>query len=224
MEQFALNGIEILVRRSPRARRFSLRVSSLDGRVTMTVPKSVSMRDAKGFAEQKADWVTRAVSRVHEPVEIKPGARVPVEGVMREIAHHSARSAKVDGQGLLVPVGREVPALVALLKHLARDRLFERVSHHAKALGRDYGRITLRDTRSRWGSCSSQGNLMFSWRLMMATPDVLDYVAAHEVAHLERMDHSPAFWRVVDRLCPDHQAQRKWLREQGNALHRYRLS
>lgn len=224
MEQIALDGIEIAVRRSPRARRLSLRVSSLDGRVTITVPKSVSMKEANGFVQQKADWIARAVGRVHAPVEIKSGAKVPLEGAPREVVLASGRSAIADGETLLVPQGREVPALVALLKHLARDRLAARVSHHAEALGRRYGRITLRDTRSRWGSCSSDCNLMFSWRLIMAPPEVLDYVAAHEVAHLEHMDHSPRFWGVVERLCPDHKLHRKWLREEGNALHRYQLS
>ena len=189
----------------------------------MTVPRSVSLREANGFAREKADWIARAVGRVHAPVEISPGANVPLEGTLREIVPASGRSAKVEGQTLLLPEGRELPALVALLKHLARDRFAERVPYHAEALGRRYGRITLRDTRSRWGSCSSAGNLMFSWRLIMAPPEVLDYVAAHEVAHLAHMDHSSAFWRVVEQLCPDHKQHRKWLRAEGNALHRYQL-
>ncbi len=223
MEQITLPGIEIGVRRSSRARRLSLRVSSLDGRVTMTVPTSVSMREAQGFALQKATWIAKAVSRCVEPVEIVVGAQVPVEGHLYSVAHGEERRARIDSGSLLLPKGREVPALVAYLKLLARDRLVESVSRHAANLGKEFGRITLRDTRSRWGSCSSEGNLMFSWRLIMAAPEVLDYVAAHEVAHLERMDHSPEFWRVVDTLCPDQKQHRRWLRQQGNELHRYQL-
>ena len=223
MEQFTVSDVTIALRRSSRARRLSLRVSSLDGRVTMTVPKSVSLRDAQGFAEEKADWIAKAVGRCHAPVDIIPGANVPIEGTSYEVAHGSKRRAQLDGTTLLLPKGREVPALVAYLKLLARDRLMESVTRHAAALGRDFGRITLRDTRSRWGSCSSEGNLMFSWRLIMAAPDVLDYVAAHEVAHLQHMDHSPRFWRVVDQLCPDQKLHRMWLRQEGNALHRYQL-
>ena len=223
MEQFTLSGIDIALRRSSRARRLSLRVSSLDGRVTMTVPTSVSLRAARGFAEEKADWIAKAVGRCHDPVEIEPGAQIPIEGVFYQIAHGAGRRARLENTTLLLPKGRELPALVAYLKLLARDRLVKRVTKHASTLGRDFGRITLRDTRSRWGSCSSEGNLMFSWRLIMAAPEVLDYVAAHEVAHLERMDHSPSFWRVVDRLCPDQKTHRTWLRTEGNALHRYQL-
>ena len=223
MEQITLPGIDIAVRRSSRARRLSLRVSSLDGRVTMTVPKAVSMREAQGFAQQKATWIAKAVSRCVEPVEIVAGAQVPIEGHLYHVAHGGERRARLEGANLLLPKGREVPALVAYLKLLARDRLVESVGKHASSLGREFGRITLRDTRSRWGSCSSEGNLMFSWRLIMAAPEILDYVAAHEVAHLERMDHSPAFWRVVDALCPDQKQHRRWLRQEGNALHRYQL-
>lgn len=223
MEQFTLSGVDIALSRSTRARRLSLRVSSLDGRVTMTVPKSVSLRVAQDFARQKADWIAKAVGRCHALVEIKPGAQVPIEGMMCDVRHGDGRTAKLDHGVILVPPGREGPALAALLKHLARERLLDRVSAHAKALQRDFARITLRDTRSRWGSCSSEGNLMFSWRLIMAAPDVLDYVAAHEVAHLERMDHSPAFWRIVDTLCSENKVHRKWLRQEGNALHRYRF-
>jgi predicted metal-dependent hydrolase len=90
-------------------------------------------------------------------------------------------------------------------------------------LGRRFSRLSLRDTRSRWGSCSSRGGLSYSWRLILAPPDVLDYVAAHEVAHLAEMNHSPAFWALVARLCPGYQAPRGWLRREGAGLHRYRF-
>jgi predicted metal-dependent hydrolase len=86
-------------------------------------------------------------------------------------------------------------------------------------IGRPYSRITLRDTRSRWGSCTADGALMYSWRLAMAPPAVLDYVAAHEVAHLAQMNHSPAFWAVVARLVPGHAAPRRWLKLHGQTLH-----
>jgi predicted metal-dependent hydrolase len=120
---------------------------------------------------------------------------------------------------------RAVPAAVAgVLKALARDRLTEASDRHAAALGRRYTRLTLRDTRSRWGSCSSAGALMYSWRLILAPPEVLDYVAAHEVAHLAQMNHSPAFWAEVARLCPSYPTHRTWLRRSGDTLHRYRFS
>ncbi|MEL7205889.1 MAG: SprT family zinc-dependent metalloprotease, partial [Pseudomonadota bacterium] len=109
------------------------------------------------------------------------------------------------------------------LKLLARDRLIEASDRYAAELGRPYTRLSLRDTRSRWGSCSAQGRLMYSWRLILAPPEALDYVAAHEVAHLQEMNHSPAFWSIVADLCPDYETQRLWLRHEGTSLHRYRF-
>ena len=226
MGQITLKGhpeIDVLLRRSGRAKRLSLRVSQLDGRVTMTLPKWASVRQAQAFAEEKADWISNALARRVESVCILPGAELPVEGVSRRVVLGTARSAKLLTDTLVVPEGRPGPATAALLKNLARDRLSECVARYADAIGRPYGRLTLRDTRSRWGSCSHEGNLMFSWRLILAPPEVLDYVAAHEVAHLERMDHSPAFWSVVRGLCPVYETPRVWLRRQGHALHRYRF-
>ena len=107
----------------------------------------------------------------------------------------------------------------AFLKAEARNDLAAASDRHAKALGRPFRKLTLRDTKSRWGSCSTQGDLMYSWRLVMAPPEVLDYVAAHEVAHLAEMNHSPAFWAVVERLFPNHAACRRWLRAHGQTLH-----
>ncbi|GFE63244.1 hypothetical protein KIN_03180 [Litoreibacter roseus] len=112
---------------------------------------------------------------------------------------------------------------MALLKVTARDRLASASQKHAETLGRPFHKITLRDTRSRWGSCTSQGNLMYSWRLILAPPEVLDYVAAHEVAHLAHMDHSQRFWTAVGGLCPGYQTPRAWLRRNGATLHRYQF-
>ena len=126
---------------------------------------------------------------------------------------------------LLVPDDPEKlgPRLAAYLRALARDRLAAASDRHAAALRRPYRKITLRDTRSRWGSCTAQGDLMYSWRLVMAPPEVLDYVAAHEVAHLAQMNHSPAFWAVVERLYGDWRPARRWLQVEGASLHRYRF-
>jgi len=110
-----------------------------------------------------------------------------------------------------------------LLTALARERLLGAVARHAEALGRPAGKITLRDTRSRWGSCSSKGDLMFSWRLIMAPPAVLDYVAAHEVAHLAEMNHSARYWAVCEQLCPEYRVHRRWLKQSGAALLAWRF-
>jgi hypothetical protein len=217
--------VEITLRRSPRARRISLRVSGLDGRVTLTLPRGTSEREALDFAATKGDWLRRHLAARPEAVPVALGGDLPVEGRMLRIAPGRGRSVTEEAGTLLVPGPVErVPArLQGWLKARARDRLAAASDHHAARLGRRYAAITLRDPRSRWGSCSARGGLMYSWRLVMAPADVLDYVAAHEVAHLVEMNHSAAFWAVVARLCPRYEAPRLWLRRNGAALHRYRF-
>lgn len=215
--------VALTLRRSGRARRISLRISQLDGRVTLTLPHGVRDADALDFARSKEDWIRKHLDKRPEETAIGYGAMLPVEGTAHRVVPLTGRRIIcTDGQ-IGVPDGAVARRLQTWLRELARDRLTAASDHYAAALGRPYSRITLRDTRSRWGSCSSAGGLMFSWRLVLAPPEVLRYVAAHEVAHLAEMNHSPAFWATVERLHGPYAAPRKWLRSQGNALHRYRF-
>ena len=228
MGQHELPGnppVSLTLRRSARARRLSLRVSGIDGSVTLTVPRGVSEREALGFARDKGDWLRRTLQRQDPATEVGLGTLLPVEGVARRLVPGTGRAVTLAPDTLHVPGAPETaPARVqAWLRQLARSRLVAASEGHAESLGLRFSRITLRDTRSRWGSCTADGALMYSWRLIMAPPEVLDYVAAHEVAHLAEMNHSPAFWAVVHRLYGDHRAARGWLRAHGNALHRYRF-
>lgn len=229
MAQHILEGnppVEISLRRSARARRISLRVSRLDGRVTLTLPRGVREREGLAFAREKAAWLRAQLDDRPEEVFATLGAQIPILGVPHLVeAAPSGRSPRLDGGALRVPGAQErVPArLAAFLKERARAELCAASDRYAKALGRPYTSLTLRDTRSRWGSCSSGGGLMYSWRLIMAPRAVLDYVAAHEVAHLAEMNHSAAFWETVTALYGDYRAPRRWLRESGGELHRYRF-
>lgn len=229
MGQHVLPGnppVALLLKKSARARRISLRVSRLDGRVTLTCPKGVTEAEALAFARSKAAWLRQALADQQGAVTVGHGAQVPVLGHMRQIVQGSGRTVRITDEALLVPgpAERAGARVQGFLKNHARDRLVEAADRHATALGRPYARISLRDTRSRWGSCTSDAGLMFSWRLIMAPESVLDYVAAHEVAHLAEMNHSAAFWAVVHRLYGDHRAARGWLRENGHHLHRYRFT
>ncbi|MCR9147609.1 MAG: M48 family metallopeptidase [Rhodobacteraceae bacterium] len=218
--------VNLHLRRSGRARRISLRVSGVDGKVTLTLPHGVNEREALAFARTKADWLRAQLGRQPESVEVVPGTAVPLGGRMIRVeAGGKGRRVQLADDALWVPGdAAEAGARVrAWLKATARDRLADASDRYAAALGRAYSRITLRDTRSRWGSCTHDGGLMYSWRLVMAPVDVLDYVAAHEVAHLAEMNHGPAFWATVDRLMPGYKAPRRWLRENGAHLHRYRF-
>lgn len=217
--------IEIALRRSASARRFSLRVSRLDGRVTLSMPLRAREAEALRFANEQADWIRTTLSQMPQFQVVGIGDAVPVEGRLLVLTQAAGRSVRVDGDSILVPGDpRQAGVRVAaLLKVLARDRLAAACDRHALRLGRPYTRLTLRDTRSRWGSCAHDGALMFSWRLIMAPPMVLDYVAAHEVAHLAEMNHSPAFWRVVEGLYPNWKPRRAWLHDHGQGLHSYRF-
>lgn len=215
--------VEITLRRSARARRYSLRVSRLDGRVTLSLPARAPEAEALAFAREKADWIRAALQSAPVRAVVGLGSVLPVEGRPSVVRAGAVRAPRIVADELLVPrratgTGRQVEAF---LKLLARDRLASACDLYAGRLGRAYGSLTLRDTRSRWGSCSTAGGLMFSWRLILAPPEVLGYVAAHEVAHLVEMNHSPAFWRVVASLCPDYRHHRAWLRREGQNLHAY---
>jgi predicted metal-dependent hydrolase len=215
--------IEIELRRSARARRYSLRVPSTGGAPVLTMPAAASQGEALAFACSRRGWLLRHLGTRPTRVRVAPGAYLPVEGTPLRIVAGTGRSLLRDANTLAVPgpEARSGARVAGWLKALARDRLAEASDRHAAALGRGYARLDLRDTRGRWGSCSSAGRLMYSWRLAMAPPEVLDYVAAHEVAHLAEMNHGPRFWATVARLYPGYTTPRTWLRTQGPGLHSY---
>lgn len=214
--------VEITLRRLARARRFSLRVSRLDGRVTLSMPLRASKAEALDFAQSQSDWIRRAQSRSAPSETVTVGSRLMVEGQEVTLAEAGIRAPKLESGHLLLPPGaaRAGRRAEAFLKFRAHERLLAASDHYARLLGRPHAGVTLRDTRSRWGSCSSDGKLMYSWRLIMAPPEVLRYVAAHECAHLVQMNHSPAFWALVRGLMPEWERQRHWLRRHGTHLHR----
>jgi predicted metal-dependent hydrolase len=217
--------VPVILRRSGRARRISLRISQLDGRVTLTVPEGVSEREALAFAHQKETWIRGHLTKRGADAIVALGTQVPLGGQMFQIVQGAGRRVVITDGLIAVPGApdRVGARLAAHLKQIARARLAQACDDYAARLGKSYERISIRDTRSRWGSCSSRGTLMFSWRLIMAPPEVLDYVAAHEVAHLAEMNHSSAFWDGVERIYGDYTTPRQWLRTQGNDLHRFRF-
>lgn len=223
------DGREVAVRLRPNrsARRMSLRVSDIDGRATLTFPPRIRAREIEAFLEKHRAWLLRSLPEGLDEFAIRPGLCLPIEGRNYVIAASSAvrGPARLTDATLLVPgpAERLTARVEAFLKDRARVVLGEDVGHFAARAGRQAGRLTLRDPRSRWGSCSSRGDLMFSWRLILAPVAVRRYVVAHEVAHLTHMDHSDRFWTHVGELMPDYAVQRKWLRGNGKHLQRYRF-
>jgi predicted metal-dependent hydrolase len=221
---------DVTVKRSVRARRLTLRVSSATGDVVLTIPQRTALATAERFARDHAGWIAARLARVPGRVAFVDGAEVPLRGTPHRIVATGGRRGPArtgldaaGGPTIVVPgdpalVGKRVSEFLA---REARADLAAAVARHTGALGIPAKRLTLRDTRSRWGSCSSRGHLSFSWRLILAPPFVLDYLAAHEVAHLKEMNHSARFWRLTERLCPRTAEAEAWLKRHGAGLHRY---
>jgi predicted metal-dependent hydrolase len=216
-------ALQVGIRRSARLRNMSLRVSGLDGRITLSVPHGVGRQHALAFLHEKESWLRTALARAPRRQLVAPGESIPVDGTARRTITTTGRAVRLEGAQILVPgdAGCAGARVAAFLKTRARDRLVPMAEHHASRLDRKITGVSLRDTRSRWGSCTAQGRLMFSWRLAMAPLAVQDYVAAHEAAHLVHMDHSRAYWATVRRLMPDFTDHRDWLRQHGATLHAY---
>jgi len=217
--------VPLRIRRNPKARRLILRIDTDSDGAIVTLPSRVPLREGVELARARSDWILRRLAELSPRVPFADGARVPYLDQEHVIHYRPGRRGVVWREGREIQVagrpehtGRRVRDW---FKAEARARITGLVAEKTEMLGRGRGRITLRDTRSRWGSCSANGNLSFCWRLIMVPEPVLDYVVAHEVAHLAHRDHGPAFWRAVQGLTRDADAGRAWLRRHGESLHRY---
>jgi predicted metal-dependent hydrolase len=222
----------VALKRLSSARRFTLRVRGPTRDVVLTMPSRSSLKSAREFAERHAEWIGTRLARLPKPVTFNPNSTAPLRGVDHRIVHRPGVRGVVwieeGASGPLICVAGErahVARRVSdYLKREARRDLEAAVLRYAKALKVAARRIALRDTTSRWGSCSSTGTLSFSWRLILAPPFVLEYLAAHEVAHFIHMNHSPAFWKVTNRLFPQTDRAEEWLKTHGPDLHRFGAS
>ena len=228
MSRLTLKGdppIDVQIKRAPQARRMSLRVSQVDRGVRLTLPVHVPDREAWAFLSEKEAWLRKALGTVPEGIAVKWDGSVCYLGEQMSVVEGTKRGVHLQGETLRVygPADQVGARVKGWMKAQARLVLSQSVARYADRLGKQPNRIVLKDTRSRWGSCSSAGNLNFSWRLVMAPISVLDYVAAHEVAHLAEMNHSSAFWDTVTAIHGPYAQERKWLRVHGSALQRYRF-
>ncbi|MFV3076023.1 M48 family metallopeptidase [Niveispirillum fermenti] len=223
--------VPVEVRVSARSRRLSMRVDVARNIVRVSTPPRVQDADIRLFVERHMDWLHQRLSAVPDRMPFLPDATIPILGVDHVIRHVPGgrrtprRVALADG-GHELQVGGEadfVPRRVAdYLKAEARKLAAARSQEKAERLGARVAAVSVRDTRSRWGSCSPGGRLSFCWRLILAPEPVFDYVVAHEVAHLQEMNHSARFWAVCASLTNgDVTDHRDWLRTNGARLHRY---
>jgi len=223
-------AVPVTMKHHATAKRFILRFNKTRDGLIVTVPPGAREREAFLFAQRQHDWISARLESRPALVPFEHGAVIPVRGVHHLIAHCPARRGTAwteDGDGdlpRLCVAGEETHLsrrVADWLKREARGELRTRCADYADKMGLKYSRVALRDQSSRWGSCSSSGTLSFSWRLILAPLHVLDYVAAHEVAHLKEMNHSPRFWKLVEDAMPEMERSRAWLREHGPGLHLY---
>lgn len=216
-------GVELRV--SPTARRVSLRVDAPTGVVLLVVPKRASLKRAADFAEKNRKWIDSKLNSLPPPVPFADGVDVPVGGVSHRVRYRPEARGTVWREGHEIHVAGKAEhlprRLTDWLKAEARRQIAGLIDRHADILGKRPARVTLRDTTTRWGSCSPTGRIAFCWRLILAPQEVMDYVVAHEMAHLVELNHGPKFWRLVRQLVPDVDAPRRWLSEHGIRLHRY---
>jgi predicted metal-dependent hydrolase len=209
-------------KRSERARRVSLRIDSRAGEVVVTLPPRAGRRAGIALLTAHAAWVMQRLASLTPGIAFAPGVEVPVGGASLVIRHlpDGRGGAWIEGGAILVAGDPAfLPRRVTdCLKAEARRRILELVARHTERLGLRARAVRIKDPSSRWGSCAPDRTLAFSWRLVMAPGFVLDYVVAHEVAHLAEMNHSPRFWAQVARLTPHRDAAQAWLRENGTSL------
>jgi len=221
--------LRILLRRRTAARRITLRVSSATGEAVITLPPRMAVSTAEKFVAGHAGWIAARLARVPERVAFEPGALIPVRGEPHRLVRRGERGGTArfgvnDGEASLSLACGEAHfsrRVREILTREARADILEAVERYTVRLGQRPTRITLRDTRSRWGSCTARGELNFSWRLILAPPLVLDYLVAHEMAHLREMNHSPRFWAVAHDLCGHVDHAEAWLKRNGTELHRF---
>jgi predicted metal-dependent hydrolase len=222
----------VRLRRHRQARRYTLRIHAATREVVLTMPPRGSLKEAMEFAQKHGGWIAARIGRLPEAAPFAHGVVVPLRGVPHRIVHRPGVRGTVwsdtddDGARLLFVAGAapHVDRRVGdFLKREAKRDLEVATARFADAMNVVVKKIAVRDQSSRWGSCSTTGVVSYSWRLILAPPFVLDYLAAHEVAHLVEMNHSRRFWRLVERVCPDGERAKVWLDVHGSDLHRYGL-
>lgn len=235
-DRIELDGAPIRLKVDARARRVSLRVDQKAREVVATAPSVRHLAEAVAFAKTRAVWIAGQMAILPKVAALEPGQTVDVLGAPCRLDAGTGRARLIAATDdapmrIIAPEGeRFTPSVVRLLKAEARKILADRTAFYARALAQPLPTVSIMDARGRWGSCTparrggfgaqaAVGRIRYSWRLILAPYDVMDYVAAHEVAHLVEANHGPDFWAVVERLVGDHKPHRAWLKSHGARLH-----
>src|SRR5438105_6425523 len=222
----------VRIRRHRQARRYTLRIHAASREIILTMPPRGSVREAKEFAQKHGGWIAARLRRLPEAAPFADGTVLPLRGIQHRIMHRPGLRGTVwpeagaDGEALLCVAGG-APHIDRRVSDFLRREALRDLEVASRRAAEQFGvaikRISVRDQSSRWGSCSTTGVLSYSWRLILAPPFVLDYLAAHEVCHLVELNHSARFWRLVKRLYADVERAKVWLDVNGTELHRYGL-
>lgn len=221
-------SINVRLEVNPKARRLILRLDERNREAVAIAPSKKKIGEAAAFARERIDWIAEHLQALPKHLMLQPGAEFMLRDAPCLISLDGpGRVAKLEPgppQILRVPGQIETTGqrVERFLRKTAKQDLSDAVIRYCQVLNVEARRVTVKDTRSRWGSCTSDGRLAFSWRLIMAPREVLEYVAAHECAHLLEMNHSPAFWAHVTTCRPHWKAERAWLRKYGRDLHAVR--
>ena len=221
-------AMPLTIRENPRSTRITLRIEPGARALNLTVPVGLRRAEIDDFLDRHQGWLLTRLARFPAAgYSVRPGSTVMLRGVPHRVEHTGSlrgvtEAVTSEGRAVLRVSGMEEHAgrrVAAFLKKEARRDLEIAVKLHSRGVRKPAGTVTMKDTRSRWGSCSWDGNLSFSWRIVMAPPFVIDYLAAHEVAHLDQMNHGPDFWALCRRLCPRTDEAKDWLKRHGSQLH-----
>lgn len=220
--------LPLIVKETRKAKRFTLRLRPEGtGTVSLTMPVFSSQKQALNFLTKSVPWLEKQASQLESPFIYKPGITLPIFGKPYVLNHFPSRSLRFwlaeNHFHIYAPQETLGISVEKSLRQVAKQFFQQRTFIYANQLKKTVNRITLKNTRSRWGSCSVTGNISYSWRLIFAPENVADYVCAHEVAHLVEMNHSAEFWRIVEGLHPDYKKSRLWLRQNGKMLFQYTI-
>ena len=226
VHRVAERELPLKVVENDRARRLTLRIEAGGRGLRVTVPPGLRQGEVERFLDRHQGWLETRLAKLPDKPQVRAGVKLPLRGVPHLIVHAEGRRGTVtasaeDGAPVLIVHGdkQHLPRRLAdFLKREAKRDIEALVARHTERVGRNAKSIRFKDTTSRWGSCTAQGGLSFSWRIMMAPPVVIDYLVAHEVAHLKEMNHGPNFWALCKELCPRTEEARAWLKRNGGAL------
>ena len=216
--------LPILIKKHRTSRRLIVRYQPLQKSLSLTLPQAVSIKQGLHFINEKQEWILRQIEQYSDAGYFFDGQTIPFLGKNMRLEHIGGRGLVSEGEGVL-----QVHGDIEFMARRVQKWLIQKVRSEIITLAEKFsacltvkiGNITLRDTSSRWGSCSHDGNLSFSWRLVFAPHEVLAYVVAHEVAHIREHNHSTKFWVLVEQLHPEFRESQNWLKTYGKSLHMY---